>query len=225
MKGCRKRILPFKHLKMTILVISIGTRGDMEPFVAIGELLKEKGNRVICAFPEQFRRLAEDSDLEFASLGTSYIDMLKSETGKAAFGGSGSGLRKMLAYAKLTRKSTKINKELCHKQYEIAERVNPGRIVYNGKATYPVIWGLKNKGQHILVSPVPYVHYVKNHSHVAFHGDFGPFLNKLTYALADFGMATTVMIRDLSGLLHMTRSFYISSRKFLMTGFFKGCTG
>jgi len=34
---------------MKILLISIGTRGDMEPFLAIGEILKEKGHQVICA--------------------------------------------------------------------------------------------------------------------------------------------------------------------------------
>lgn len=44
---------------MKIILISIGTRGDMEPFLSIGEILKEKGHQVICAFPEQFRDLAE----------------------------------------------------------------------------------------------------------------------------------------------------------------------
>jgi len=39
-------------------------------------ILKEKGHQVICTFPEQFRNLAEDSILEFASLGTKFIDML-----------------------------------------------------------------------------------------------------------------------------------------------------
>ncbi|MGD9900762.1 MAG: glycosyltransferase, partial [Calditrichaceae bacterium] len=64
---------------MKIILISVGTRGDMEPFMAIGEILKEKGHRVICAFPEQFRNLAQDSALEFASLGTKFIKMLDSD--------------------------------------------------------------------------------------------------------------------------------------------------
>jgi sterol 3beta-glucosyltransferase len=28
---------------MKVILISIGTRGDMEPFLTIGEILKEKG--------------------------------------------------------------------------------------------------------------------------------------------------------------------------------------
>jgi UDP:flavonoid glycosyltransferase YjiC (YdhE family) len=35
---------------------------------------------------------------------------------------------------------------------------------------------------------------VKSHAHVAFNNNFGPFLNKLTYALADFGLITTTKI-------------------------------
>jgi len=38
------------------------------------------------------------------------------------------------------------------------------------------------------------MHYVKDHTHVAFNSNFGPFLNKLTYSLADFGLIVTVGI-------------------------------
>lgn len=179
---------------MKIILISIGTRGDMEPFLAIGEILKEKGHQVICAFPEQFRNLVEDSNLEFASLGTKFIEMLESDVGKAAMGGSGSGLKKFLANVKLAKNQTEINKKLINKQYEIIESEIPDRIVYNGKVIYPIIWGLNNRGKNILVCPLPYMHYVRNNTHVAFNSNYGSFLNKLTYSLANFGLVTTVMI-------------------------------
>jgi UDP:flavonoid glycosyltransferase YjiC (YdhE family) len=99
-----------------------------------------------------------------------------------------------VAYIKLAGKQTEVNKELVTRQYELIESENPDRIVYNGKATYPIIWELDNKGKTILVSPVPFVHYVKNHTHVAFNSNFGPLLNKLTYSLATFGLITTVKI-------------------------------
>ncbi len=166
----------------------------MEPFLAIGELLKEKGHQVICAFPEQFRSLAEDSKLEFAPLGTKFIDMLNSEEGKAAMGETGSGIKKIIANIKLASISIEVNKELIKKQYEIIESLKPDRIVYNGKAIYPIIWGIKNKEKNILVCPMPYMHYVKGHTHVAFNSNFGAFFNKLTFSLANFGMIMTIKI-------------------------------
>jgi UDP:flavonoid glycosyltransferase YjiC (YdhE family) len=179
---------------MKIILLSIGTRGDMEPFLAIGEILKKKGHQVICAFPEQFGSLAEESNMEFASLKKEYIEMLNSDDGKAVMGGSGSGLRKIIANIRLARKSTDVNKELIKSQSELIERENPDRIIYNVKAVYPVIWSIDKKEKAVLVSAIPYMHYIKDHTHVVFHGNFGPFLNKLTYSLANFGLILTVRI-------------------------------
>jgi len=132
--------------------------------------------------------------MKFASLGTNYIEMLESDLGKEAMGAGGSGLVKFIANLKLASHQTEINKELIHQQYEIIERENPDRILYTGKVTYPIIWGLDHSRKNILVCPLPYMHYVRNHSHVAFNGNFGSFLNKLTYSLADFGLILTVRI-------------------------------
>ena len=80
---------------MKILLLSIGTRGDMEPFLAIGELLAGKGHEIVCAFPEQFRSLAGDSGFRFLSLGTEFIEMLESPEGKSAMGGSAHRMEKV----------------------------------------------------------------------------------------------------------------------------------
>jgi len=179
---------------MKVVLISIGTRGDMEPFLAIGEILRDKGHQVICAFPEQFRQLAEDATLNFASLGTEYLALLESDLGKEAMGEGGSGTKKFTANIKLASQQTEINKALVYKQYEIIAKEKPERILYNANATYPVIWELDHRGKSILICAFPYLHYVKGHTHAAFHSNFGPFLNKLTYSMANFGTVMTVGI-------------------------------
>ncbi len=179
---------------MKILLISIGTRGDMEPFLAIGDILKEKGHEVLCAFPEHFRSLAKESNIEFASLGKKYTKLLNSDAWKAFMGGSSTGLRKLFSLISLSIESSQINKELIFKQYEIIKKERPDRILYNGKSIYPIIWEINNRGKTILISPVPYIHYVKDHTHVAFHSNFGSFFNKLTYSFADFGLVITIII-------------------------------
>ena len=179
---------------MKILLISIGTRGDMEPFLAIGDILKEKGHEVLCAFPEHFRSLAKESNIEFASLGKKYTKLLNSDAWKAFMGGSSTGLGKLFSLISLSIESSQINKELIFKQYEIIKKERPDRILYNGKSIYPIIWEINNRGKTILISPVPYIQYVKDHTHVAFHSNFGSFFNKLTYSFADFGLVITIII-------------------------------
>jgi sterol 3beta-glucosyltransferase len=178
---------------MKIILASVGTRGDMEPFLAIGQLLKEKGHQVICAFPEQFRKIVNESNIEFASLGPKYINLLERKEGKAAMGAA-TGFKKIAGTLKLSLKQNDANKELLFKQQELIEREQPDRILYNGKAVYPIIWGLKNKGKTIFVSPLPYMHYVKGHTHVIFNSNFGDFFNRLTFSLAHLGMIVTIRI-------------------------------
>lgn len=178
---------------MKILVTSIGTRGDMEPFLAIGEILKKKGHEVICLFPEQFSSLAQSSGFEFYSLGREFMDMLESDLGKFALGGKGGQWKKIWAFIQLTKTQAKINKMMVEKQLEVINDLNPERIIHNGKVMYPVIWEADHPGTTVYVSPVPYLHYVKGHTHTAFHSDYGEWLNKLTYRLADLGILRTIM--------------------------------
>jgi sterol 3beta-glucosyltransferase len=62
-----------------ILLMSIGTRGDCEPFLGVGEMLRKYGENVICAFPEQYRGLAEESGFPFYSLGSEFLSLLNSD--------------------------------------------------------------------------------------------------------------------------------------------------
>ena len=178
---------------MKIVITAVGTRGDMEPFIAIGEILKEKGHQVTCLFPEQFNTLLFESGLEFASLGRSFIDMLNSETGRLAIGGRGSGISKILAIFKLAKMQKSINQEMIKRQFDTINRIDPDRIIHNGKAMYPVLWEITHPGKTIYVSPVPFLHYVKGHTHVAFNSNYGEFLNKLTFKLADWGLIKTIL--------------------------------
>lgn len=177
---------------MKFIVTSIGTRGDMEPFLAIGEILKNRGHEVTCLFPEQFRTLAEDTGLDFASLGSEFIELLECPAGKIAMGGGGFSLKKLKAYIQLVSKQQAINKQMILRQEEVIEQLNVDRIIHNGKVIYPVLWGMDHPHQTTLLSPVPYLHYVKGHTHLAFHSNYGTFLNKLTYKIANFGLLKTI---------------------------------
>lgn len=179
---------------MKFLLMSVGTRGDMEPFLALGQGLVRRGHRVLCAFPGQFGHLAEEAGLEHASLGFELLDLLESDLGRAALGGAGSAWSRLVANIRLARRQKDANRALVERQHESVERYDPDRILYNGKAVYPLLRELAHPGSTVLVSPVPYLHYVEGHTHLAFHTNLGAPLNHLTFALADLGQAVTARI-------------------------------
>jgi len=177
---------------MKIILASIGTQGDIEPFLAIGKILQEKGHQVICAFSEKFREETESCDIEFASLGRKNDDVLESNTNKIVMGGS--GIKKILAFVKLMKlaQSEKIPQEKEYKLYELVKKEKPDRILYHSKNVYPLLWEYENRGKTIFVSPFAYFHYIKGHTF--FYGkNYGGFLNRLTFKLSDFGVVTATM--------------------------------
>jgi sterol 3beta-glucosyltransferase len=52
-----------KPMKITIL--TIGSRGDVQPFVALGRGLQAAGHSVVLATHEEFRGFVTEHDLEF----------------------------------------------------------------------------------------------------------------------------------------------------------------
>lgn len=177
---------------MKLILTAIGTQGDIEPFLAVGKILKEKGHQVICAFSEQFRELTESNELKFASLGSKLFDLHNSDAGKIAMGG-GKGLKKTFAFITLAMKQTGPNKEKETKLYELIKQERPDRVLYNSKTICPIIWEYKNSGKTTFLSPFPYLHYVKGHSLLVFGKNYGEFFNKLTFKLYDFGAATAAL--------------------------------
>lgn len=179
---------------MKIMLVSIGTRGDMEPFLAVGSLLKHEGHDVACAMPEQFRSLAGECGFRFHSLGSEFMELLESDTGKIALGGKASLPGKIRAYIRLARSFQKINRDMLERQRVALDRENPDRMLYHSKTFYPLLWSLAHPGKAILLSPVPYVlHASPDRSHVAFNRDWGPTLNRMTYKLARYGLVKSVV--------------------------------
>ena len=206
---------------MKIILTSIGTQGDIEPFLAIGIILKEKGHHIICAFSEKFREQTESYDIEFASLGRKNDDVLESDANRTVMGGS--GIKKFFAYIKLMKlaQNKKVPQEKEFKLYELVQQERPDRIVYHSKNVYPLLWEYENRGKTIFVSPFAYFHYIKGHSF--FVGkNYGEFFNKLTFKFSNFGVVTATMAakkwlqikdkitrRELKNIIH--------SRKFIYT--------
>ncbi len=178
---------------MKIMLVSIGTRGDMEPFLAAGEMLQKSGHEICALFPYQFKNLAQECGFSFESLGSEFINLLKSKEGKAALGGGFGKFEKLLAYAKLAVAYRKINAQIVKWQQEIIDSHQPDLILYHPKAVYPVIWSVFNKNKAIQIAPVPYVlHEVKNRPHIAFNKNFGNFINGLTYKLTRYALVKTI---------------------------------
>ncbi|MCC1485649.1 glycosyltransferase [Winogradskyella immobilis] len=168
---------------MKAILFSIGTRGDIEPFLAISQLLKEKGWDVICVFPEQFREIVEDMGIPFRGFSREFLDMLDSKDAKMFMGGHGSILTRIKFLLKMARVGIKLSKSFLSLQHNIQQEEKPDRVIYHPKCNYSLIWGMANPGKSIMVSPIPgTAHTIR---HLTILGNYGKTLNTLSFWLSN----------------------------------------
>ena len=194
---------------MKILLIAVGTRGDIEPFLAIADILNKNGHNILCCFPEQFRKITDDSGFEFIGLTSKYLEMLESKEGLIAMGGKATLFQKIRAYYYLYKRAGIVNKIMSEEQKRLILSEQPEKIIYHIKANYPLIYETINPNKTVLVSPIPYMlHPVHEHAHIGFKS-MGTFMNKITYKLANLGLVKNV--KDATSQLYDKKK--ISSKK------------
>lgn len=177
---------------MKVLLIAIGTRGDIEPFLAMAELLVKNNEKVICCFPEQFREITTACGFPFAPLSAEFLETLDSKEGIIAMGGKANFIEKIKAYFILYKRSIRVSKIMCSQQKELIDNVKPDKIIYHIKACYPMLYEVEHPTKTILLSPIPYmVHPTEAHAHIGFK-NMGSFINKLSYKLANYGLSNNI---------------------------------
>lgn len=66
---------------MLISILTLGTRGDVQPFIALAQELKKRGHDVVLATGENFRILVESHGIKFRAVRADYHSLLRTEEG------------------------------------------------------------------------------------------------------------------------------------------------
>lgn len=80
---------------MNVLILTLGSRGDVQPYVALGCGLQKAGHTVKLATAEQFGSFVQEHNLEFAPLNGELLKLIDTKEGKAAVAGKGNALKLM----------------------------------------------------------------------------------------------------------------------------------
>ena len=67
---------------MKITIVTSGSRGDIQPYIALAIGLKKSGHKPKIATHANFRELVEENDLEFSEIAGNPQELLETEHGK-----------------------------------------------------------------------------------------------------------------------------------------------
>lgn len=107
---------------MRILLLTLGTRGDVQPFVALGKGLKQRGHEVTVCTTAGFAPFVEQHGLDYAFLNNELVEMTTGDVGRRAienFGGGPLGKARWIVEA--ARRFKPIFRRLLAEQWEAAQ--------------------------------------------------------------------------------------------------------
>jgi sterol 3beta-glucosyltransferase len=78
---------------MKVLILTFGTRGDMQPFVALARELRDRGHVAVLAAPERFRGLAAAHGVDLVAVDDGPLALMGGIAGAAVAGGARAKLR------------------------------------------------------------------------------------------------------------------------------------
>jgi sterol 3beta-glucosyltransferase len=165
---------------MKAILFSIGTRGDIEPFLAVAELLKDRDWDVICVFPEQFRKPVEEMGIVFKGFSSEFLEILDGKDAKIFIGGRASFFTRFTILIKMAKKGIRLSKDIIALQHRIQIEENPDKIIYHPKCNFNIVWGMANPGKSIMISPIPGMAHSIDHF-TLLGGNYGRVLNRLSY--------------------------------------------
>ncbi len=88
---------------MRVLILTYGSRGDVQPYVALGKGLQAKGHEVTLATSERFSAFVGEHGLRFGSLSDDLLAIIDTDQGREMPENTNNALsmlRRMLAMAK-----------------------------------------------------------------------------------------------------------------------------
>ena len=118
---------------MNVLILTIGSRGDVQPYVALGKGLSAAGHVVTVCANVRFKSFIEEHGLAYAYLNDDLVSLLDTDVGRAAVEDLGNMFKGIRTAVRLVKKTGPIMQALIREGWEAAEAVNPDIMLYHTK--------------------------------------------------------------------------------------------
>ena len=136
---------------MRFAIETLGTRGDVQPYIALAVGLVARGHEVQLAAPVQFADMAAERGIQFAGLPGEFLALLDTPEGKAAIA-SGKGFS---AGFKLLKHVRPLMSSLLDEEWRAVRSFQPDVLVYHPKSFASPDMAAALGVPHVLASPIP----------------------------------------------------------------------
>lgn len=118
---------------MKLLITTVGSRGDVQPYVALGKGLRAAGHAVTICTSVRFEGFVREHGLDYAYLNDDLVALLDTAVGRGALEDLGSFWLGVRTFIQLVKRTGPIQRALIEEGGQAAQAVNPDLILYNSK--------------------------------------------------------------------------------------------
>ncbi len=171
---------------MRVAIHTLGTRGDVQPYLALALGLKQVGHEVQIAAPSQFESFVSTHGVPFAHLPAEFLALMETPEAKAAMAGSAG----FTAGFRMIKRFKPIGRKQLTAEWRAAQQFRPELIIYHPKAIAAPHIAERLSCPAVLASPLPgFTQTAAFASPLVPFRSLGP-LNKLTHrVMADSAYA------------------------------------
>jgi sterol 3beta-glucosyltransferase len=119
---------------MKILIAMIGTRGDVQPYVALGQALMESGHEITICTCAHFEPFVREYGLDYAYVNNDFIDFMHSPEGKIILGNAGSFWETIATLAPMISKLGNLQERQMADVWAASKESAPDLIIYHPTA-------------------------------------------------------------------------------------------
>ncbi len=124
-KHCHEGIEPL----MNILILTFGSRGDVQPYVALGKGLKARGHTVTICTCSRFGSFVTDHGLIHAHADDGILEMMDSAEGRGAMEDANSVFGTLKTMRRLWSRVNPIMRQMLQDSWEAARGAEPDIII------------------------------------------------------------------------------------------------
>ncbi|MGE4283711.1 MAG: glycosyltransferase [Clostridia bacterium] len=192
---------------MKVAFLTLGSRGDVQPYVALAKELIKNGHEALVCTGASFKEFIQENGVDFHEATADLMAILESDEGKKVFSGGRYNISKMLKYAKEV--ITPAYRKSMDDFLDASKRSD--LIIYHPKALGAVDIANFLNIPCISMPPIPIVYPITEFPSIAVSANrnFGPFLNKLSYKATSLGESP--YMKDINDFRE--KSLHLSKRK------------
>jgi sterol 3beta-glucosyltransferase len=171
---------------MNIFITTYGSRGDVQPYVALGKGLQESGHQVTIATSVRFREFVGEQGLQYGYMNDDMLAILDTDQGRDLLENTSNLFDAIRRTFSMMKQVGPMQQVLLQESWDAAKQVKPDVVIFHPKAYGAPHFAEKLGVPVIMAQVIPMMVPTSEHPHMGFPDlKLGKRYNRMTYGFVN----------------------------------------